>query len=84
MKNSGKIPEKGIDKLLNNVLSASMPGDLFSFRKFDKNNQEHVNRVRPLLDSMNKYFPELMREKNKVTSEIMRKKAHQLESVSDL
>ncbi|MDP3270037.1 MAG: hypothetical protein Q8M40_13445 [Legionella sp.] len=84
MNNSRSISEKGIDKLLNNVLSASMPGDLFSFRKFDKNNQEHINRVLPLLDSMNKYFPEIMREKDKVTSEIKRKKAHQPEvSVSD-
>lgn len=57
------ISDNAIDGLLAKVLAASAPGDLFTFRKFDRTNAEHVRRVQPLVDSLNKYLPPLMSKK---------------------
>lgn len=64
LKNSAtQITEQDIDALLTKVLAASVPGDLFSFKRFDKNNPEHIKRVQPLVDSLNQYLPQLMETK---------------------
>ncbi|BCA94951.1 hypothetical protein TUM19329_13120 [Legionella antarctica] len=55
-----KITEQSIDDLLTKVLAASIPGDLFSFKRFDKNNPSHISRVKPLIESLNKYLPQFL------------------------
>ncbi len=54
------ITDESIDSLLTNILAASAPGDLFSFRQFDKNQPEHVKRVETLVESLNCYLPQFI------------------------
>lgn len=58
--NKGMIEGESIDALLTKVLAASAPGDLFSFRRFDKNEPDHTRRVANLLESFNKYLPQFL------------------------
>ncbi|MCC5015555.1 MULTISPECIES: hypothetical protein [unclassified Legionella] len=55
-----KISDAAIDSLLTNLLSASAPGDLFSFRRFDRNQPQHVEKAATLVESLNKYLPQFL------------------------
>lgn len=59
--NPGMIEDKAIDGLLANILAASAPGDLFSFKRFDKNNPQDVERTRILIKSLNEYLPQFLK-----------------------
>lgn len=59
--NPGMIEEKSIDGLLENILAASAPGDLFSFKRFDKNNAQDVERTQVLIKSLNEYLPQFLK-----------------------
>ncbi len=59
--NAQKITDEAIDKLIENVLAASAPGDLFSFRKFDKSNPAHIEKAAGLVQSLNQYLPQFLR-----------------------
>ncbi len=49
-----------VDSLIKKILAASIPGDLFTFRKFNKNDPDHITRVQPLIDSLNKSLPAVL------------------------
>ena len=63
---SEKITEQSIDGLLTQVLAASIPGDLFSFKQFNQENPDHIIKIKPLLDSFNKYLPKYLKVDNQV------------------
>lgn len=50
------INDEGINALLKKILSASIPGDLFSFRSFDQNKPEYIRKTATLVNSLNKYL----------------------------
>jgi hypothetical protein len=54
------ITETVIDKLVTKVLAASIPGDLFSFKRFNPKYSGHIQRVHALLDSFNRYLPQFL------------------------
>ncbi len=54
------ITDESIDGLLTTILAASAPGDLFSFKKFDKNQPQDVKRAETLVDSLNRYLPQFL------------------------
>ena len=55
------ITDASIDSLLTTILAASAPGDLFSFKKFDKNNAQSVKRADTLVESLNHYLPQFLK-----------------------
>jgi len=57
---SEQVQDQTIDNLITKVLAASARGDLFTFKRFNKYNSEHIERIKPLLDSLNKYLPHIM------------------------
>lgn len=57
------ISDESIDSLLTNILAASAPGDLFSFKKFDKNQPQHVQRAATLVASLNRYLPQFLMDR---------------------
>lgn len=59
---SSGITNDAIDGLLTNILAASAPGDLFSFKKFDKNRPDDIKRVKTLVASLNSYLPQFLAE----------------------
>lgn len=59
--NPGMIEEKSIDGLLTNILAASAPGDLFSFKRFNKHNAQDVERTKVLIKSLNEYLPQFLK-----------------------
>ena len=56
----GNITNESINGLLSNILAASAPGDLFSFKRFDKNNPQHLQRTATLVESLNRYLPQFL------------------------
>ena len=54
------ITDESIDGLLANILAASAPGDLFSFKKFDKTQPQHIKRTETLVKSLNRYLPQFL------------------------
>lgn len=54
---------KLIDALLNTLLAASAPGDLLSFRKFDKTQPQHIKRTEKLIESLNRYLPQFLSDR---------------------
>lgn len=66
-KNKEVINEKDIDQLLTKVLAASAPGDLFSFKQFNKDKPEHVKKTATLINSLNKYLPQFLKSKMELT-----------------
>ncbi len=70
-KNKVNNPEQ-VDKVISaaveRLLAASVPGDLFTFKKFNKNNPEHKNKIQDLVQSLDKCFDKLI---NKEREEVL-------------
>lgn len=58
---TGTISDEAIDGLLGKILAASAPGDLFGFKKFDKTKPESVKRTETLVQSLNHYLPQFLK-----------------------
>ena len=51
---------EGVDGLVEKLLAASAPGDLFGFSGFDKEQAESINKTTSLIQSLNKYLPQFL------------------------
>lgn len=54
--------ESMVDSLISQVLAASAPGDLFSFRKFDKQNPVHIQNTASLVNSLRLHLPQFLKQ----------------------
>ncbi len=60
-KNNSQISDEAIDKLIENILAASAPGDLFGFRNFDQNKPECVEKAAELVQTLNLYLSQFLK-----------------------
>lgn len=47
-------------EMIRHLVAASVEGDYFTWRKFDRSNQVHRDKVQPLVRSLNRYLPRFL------------------------
>ncbi|ABA05658.1 hypothetical protein Nwi_2404 [Nitrobacter winogradskyi Nb-255] len=50
-------------EMIRHLVAASVEGDYFTWRKFDRSNQAHRDKVQPLVRSLNRYLPRFLKPK---------------------